>query len=293
MFHFAIVREIFPFSVIAISINQQKSELITAGLVRLLRPLVLFLVRQRITFPFFSQLIKQVFFDVGLQQLRQDSEKSTDSRLHLLTGIHRKDLRRFREVEHPGAAPGKTTSVAARLVSYWLSQQPYCDDEGHARPLFRARTQGVPSFEALVDDVSKQDLHARSLIDDLLAQRVVELKDDMVYLAQQAYIPEADFAAKMAFFARGLEQHIAAAENNMAGDKPLLLDRGIYFNNLNAQQVAQLHQLAREQSMAVLALMNKTAAQMQADNTDKQNQYFRFHYGVYFNVESQQENDNT
>jgi len=74
---------------------------------QLLRPLVRFLLDQQISFPVLSRLLKEVYVDVAREELPLEGRAQTDARLSLLTGVHRKDVRRLRgPPEGCEAAPG-------------------------------------------------------------------------------------------------------------------------------------------------------------------------------------------
>ena len=63
----------------------------------LLRPLVHLLLSKQITFPILTTLLKELYVEVASEEFQIEGKRLTDSRINLLTGIHRKDVRRFRE----------------------------------------------------------------------------------------------------------------------------------------------------------------------------------------------------
>ena len=65
-------------------------------LARLLRPLVRLLIRSGVTFPVLANLIRALYVEVSLRDLLTDAKARTDSRVSLLTGVHRKEIRRLR-----------------------------------------------------------------------------------------------------------------------------------------------------------------------------------------------------
>ncbi|MGB8275288.1 MAG: DUF6502 family protein, partial [Alphaproteobacteria bacterium] len=62
---------------------------LVAALRRLLRPLVRLLVAEGIPFMYFTNLLKGVFVDVAVEEFRIKGKEQTDSRISLLTGVHR------------------------------------------------------------------------------------------------------------------------------------------------------------------------------------------------------------
>src|SRR5262245_38810287 len=140
---------------------------LVAALRKLLRPLIRLLLAQRLTFPFFAGLLKEMYVEVALRQLAVDGLRQTDSQVSLMTGVHRKDVRRLRvalpyEETFPAAA-----SRGAALALRWISQPGYQDAEGSPLALPRSAGPGEPSFDALAESVSK-DVRPRALLDELL-----------------------------------------------------------------------------------------------------------------------------
>ena len=82
--------------------GQPPATLVTA-LRKLLRPLVRLLLSFQVSYPFLSTLLKSIYVDVADQEFSVDGKRQSDSRITLLTGVHRKDVKRLRD-EHIDAA---------------------------------------------------------------------------------------------------------------------------------------------------------------------------------------------
>ncbi|MEZ0198432.1 DUF6502 family protein, partial [Pseudomonas qingdaonensis] len=67
-----------------------------SALRRVMRPLVRLMLRKGVTYTMFTDLLKEVFVDVAHREFRLNDTAPTDSRISLLTGVHRKDVRRLR-----------------------------------------------------------------------------------------------------------------------------------------------------------------------------------------------------
>lgn len=254
------------------------------SLVRILRPLIRLLIRQQITFPFISQLLKSVYLEVAAEEAYLEGKRMTDSRLSLLTGVHRKDVRRLRQENETISMPEiKPTSLGAQVVACWISDEDYVDRRGKARPLYRLSAQGEPSFERLVEEVSRQDVRARSLLDEWLKEGVVVIDDDgLVHLKQEAFIPSDDFEQKAFFFGHNIHDHLSASVENLLSEKPVYFDRGVYCNNLKQKSVDELEAFVDEQAMELFKQLNKKARAMQRRDSGKEGAHQRFRFGSYF-----------
>lgn len=105
-----------------------------------------------ITYPFLSEVLKDLFVEVAENEFKMDKRPLTDSHLSLITGIHRKDIKRLRHDEHSETEIiPQTISLGARLVSRWTSDARFLDENNQPKPLPRfAREGGDISFEGLV-----------------------------------------------------------------------------------------------------------------------------------------------
>ena len=260
------------------------SNSLVQALVRILRPLIRLLIRQQITYPFISQLLKSIYLEVAAEEACREDKRVTDSRLSLLTGVHRKDVRRLRQENETITMPEvKPTSLGAQVIACWINDEDYLDKKGNARPLFRLSAQGEPSFERLVEEVSRQDVRARSLLDEWLKSGVVIVdENDCVHLKKEAFIPADDFEEKAFFFGHNIHDHLSASVENLMSKKPVYFDRGVYCNNLKPESVDELKALVDKEAMNVFKLLNKKARAMQKRDSGKAGAHMRFRFGAYF-----------
>lgn len=134
-----------------------------------MRPLVRLMLRKGVTYTMFADLLKDVFVDVAHRDFRLDGTPPTDSRISLLTGVHRKDVRRIRsEAGTALAALPANITLGAQLVNVWTTSPPFCSAPGQALALPRlASVGGDCSFAALVAKVST-DIRGRVVLDEWL-----------------------------------------------------------------------------------------------------------------------------
>lgn len=105
-----------------------------SALRRVMRPLVRLMLRKGVTYTMFTDLLKEVFVDVAHREFRLNDTAPTDSRISLLTGVHRKDVRRLRnEGDTAIAALPDNITLGAQLVNVWTNTPPFCSAPGQAR----------------------------------------------------------------------------------------------------------------------------------------------------------------
>lgn len=260
----------------------------------LIRPLVRTLIARGITAPAFYRLLKQVYVEVAAEDFRLDDTPPTDSRITLLTGVHRQDVKAIREgaAEPWEAARGKAAAFAT-VLGQWLARPGFVDDEG--RPLPLPRSGEGASFEALVRSVST-DIRPRTVLDELLRQGLVtESADGTVALTGEAVLGPGgggDDATKVAFFATNVGDHLAAAAENLLSESPPFLERAVFYNRLSGASVDRIEARARGLSQSVLEELNReSAALQQADresDAGAEAATERYRFGVYFYREPSQ-----
>ncbi|WP_243634449.1 DUF6502 family protein [Roseicella frigidaeris] len=231
-------------------------DLLLAPLGRLLRPLVRLLIRRGITFPVLAGLLRGLYVEVARRDLLTEPRARTDSRISLLTGIHRKELRRQRAPEPP--APPAVVTLDTQIMARWLGSPATTDAAG--RPLPLPRSGAAPSFESLVTAVTR-DVRPRAVLDDWLGQGRVTLDAaGRVCLLATAFLPPPGSAAQLYYFARNLHDHMAAAAGNLlAGEAPPFLERSLHYDRLGPAAAARLEAEGRKAAQRMLLDLNRLA----------------------------------
>ena len=255
------------------------------ALEKLLRPLIRLLLHYQFTYPQFIAMLKALYVDVAEQEFQVGDKRQSDSRIHLLAGVHRKDVKRLRAEQSEELQIPETISTGARLIAYWLGSPELTDATGKPVPLpLRSISHSGSSFESLVAAVVKQDIRPRVILDEWIRLGIAELQDDLVVLNSGAFTPERGFDEKAFFFGKNLQDHIAAGSSNLLGHKPFYFDRSVYYDKLSEQSVQELTSLASKLGMDALTTMNKEAlARQQSDagNAEKGKASHRINFGIF------------
>jgi len=253
---------------------------------RVLRPLVRLLLSQRLGYPWLCDVLRELYVEVADREFQLDGKAQTDSRISLLTGVHRKSVRDLR-------APGRSTqvetppaiSLGAQLVARWVSDPAYTDENGIPLPLPRLASQGGGlSFEALVASVSK-DIRARAVLDEWLRLGVVRIDGEHVILNAEAFVPARGFEEKVFYFGQNLHDHLAAAASNVMGTAPAFLERSVHYDGLRPESVATLAAASEEAGMRALKDINRRAAGLARRDTGVPTARHRLNFGIYFYTE--------
>jgi hypothetical protein len=178
---------------------------------RLLRPLLRLLVENQIALGRLVELIKETLVDMAERDIKSAGGTPTDTRIHLLTGVHRKDVRRLRRTSDEAPAIPPTVSLGGQIIARWTSDAACLDRAGRPRVLPLSAPAGEMSFKTLVDEIGRQDIRPRAALEELQRLGVIELDgDDRVRLQMEAFVPEKGFTEKAFYFGQNLRDHLAA-----------------------------------------------------------------------------------
>jgi Family of unknown function (DUF6502) len=258
---------------------------LTIALRRLLRPLVRLLLANGITYPFLSGLMKSVYVDVAVKDFPLPGKHQTDSRISLLSGVHRKDVRRFRHdvIDNP-AVPPSAVSLGSELLTKWTTHKDYLDKEGNPIPLPRLSGKGnEKSFESMVESVSK-DIRSRVVLDEWLRIGVARLdEENNVCLNVDAFVPAKGFDERAFYFGQNMHDHLAAGMQNLMSHPAPFFDRCVYHDMLTPASVKELDELTRELGMNALQTINRKALELKKQQApDDSTARFRVNFGAYF-----------
>lgn len=269
------------------SIPASESNSPIIGAIRhLLRPLVRLLLSQGISFQVFTELVRSAYVKVAEEEFRLADKPQTDSRISLLTGIHRREVSRLRNIKTEAISLPQHASMSALLLTIWSGHPDYLDDRHSPRPLPRlARNDGI-SFESMVRSVSK-DFRARVVLDEWLRQGIVTLdEEDRVHLLADAFV-QPGIEEKVYYFGQNIHDHLAATAHNLTGSAPPFLERCVFYDRLSAASVSELAEYSRSAGMKALHAFNKRAAELQQRDQGQPDAVHRINFGIYNFSESE------
>jgi len=269
---------------------QSVPEFLLKALRQALKPMVRLMLAKGVGYPQFAELMKELYVGVAEREFRIDGKEQTDSRISLLTGIHRKDVKRLRAMPEEEQGVPESVSLGMRLVSAW-SEPPFATRDGHQLPLPRlGRQGGEVSFDSLVASVSK-DIRARAVLDEWLRLGVVSVDDaDRVVLTSGAFVPSSGLEEKAFYFGHNLHDHAAAATHNVLGFGEPWLERSVHYDALPPEVIARLRAEASDGAMRLLQDLNHQAMAAEQAGPGGEDAR-RFTFGVYFYAEKAMPDD--
>jgi uncharacterized protein DUF6502 len=251
-----------------------------------LRPLARLFLEQGLVFPTVEELLKAAMVRIASEEFSLGNQPPTDSRISVLSGVHRKDVRRLRNAIDPEAGPPIALPFASEVVTRWISDPLYQDARGRPRLLPRTAPPRAPSFDALVESIST-DVRPRVLLDELIRLGVAaHTVRGEVQLLVYAFVPQKDRKERLFYFGRNMHDHLSACVHNLAGQEPQMLEQSIFSFELSEASVARIADLTRREWKNVMSrLVNAIAACEERDRLDRRTTR-RMNIGLYFFHES-------
>lgn len=256
---------------------------VIAALERLFAPLLRVLIHFGVTFPILGTLLKRGYVDAATRHFALPDRALSDSRVALLTGLHRKDVSLLRH--RPQKAKTRPGTLSAQVLSRWLAHPDWSDTGGRPMVLPRAAETG-PSFEALVVSISR-DVRSRTLLDELLRRGAVrERSDGLLELLGAADIPSGDMDRLAYYFGRNLGDHIAAAGHNLIGERAPYIECALAFDGLSDAGITQLTEEAGRLGMEMLTKLNGMAVTLAEADLPNPAAAQRFMAGIFVLADS-------
>jgi len=249
-----------------------------------LRPLVGGLIRRGVQLPQLVDELKALFVELAIEEAERQG-RVTQSAVSIMTGVHRKDVKRLMEQRDGAPPPPAPASLGSKLAGIWMGRTPYADEAGRPLALRERRSDGSPSFEELVGEVS-QDVRSRAVLDDWLRLNVaVRREDGFIELNTDAFVsPEGEVEA-LHFFARNLRDHVAAGLHNLEGEEPAFIDRAVFYWGLNDASMEKLRTMASELGAEVVRKVNREGLKLSSEDRVRGDGHHRMTFGVYFYAE--------
>ncbi|HVN86872.1 MAG TPA: DUF6502 family protein [Candidatus Binatia bacterium] len=212
---------------------------------RLLQPVARQLIAYGVTFPAFTQLMKEIYVDVAEQQFALPFKRQTDSRVALMTGLNRKEVAHLRErLAKPNSAPSERVledGIVTHAIGRWMAGPPYATPDGHPRQLsYESSKRHEPSFARLVQDLGI-DLPVRAVLDELLRVGAAELlPSGDVVLKREAHVPLADAEGKFALLGSDPSELFSTIVHNVEHPDDPRLQRKVVYDNIGADALDRL-----------------------------------------------------
>ncbi len=232
----------------------------------LLAPLARAIVAQGLTLGSLTESMKQALLNAAIETEGADV---SDSRISVITGLHRKDVRRLR-ADTDVSSGRKSANRMALLIGHWTGAPGFQDQNGTPRALSRDNDKDGPGFNELVRRV-RLDAAPGTILQTLIDQGAVQqTPDDRFALVANALLPAAGSEELVAAYHATLSAHLKAATHNLlaGADEARHFDRILRYSHLSDVAIAELEALAKTEAQKMLETLNTRARALQERDAD-------------------------
>ena len=248
---------------------------------RLLAPLTRILLRHGISHAEFADWAKTAFVSEASRNFGVKDKKPTVSRIAIVTGINRKEVKRILELPAEADSSKVKQNRATRVVTGWLQDEEFQNDKGSPSALEYGEPES--SFNQLVKRYGG-DVPARAVLDELLRVGTVERKADIVSLKQKGYVPHESTEAMLDILGDSCTDLLETIDHNISHDtSESRIQLNVVYDNLPEEALEEFRRLADKKSMELLKELDKYLSKNDRDMSRKVkgNGKFRAGLGVY------------
>lgn len=247
----------------------------------ILAPLLRLLLASGMDYTRLAAELKPLFIEQARLELLRTGQRDTDSAISLLSGVHRKDVREWRENGLSGRI-AQEMSISSQVFARWVQDPQYRDRSKRPKPL--PRLGPAPSFETLARSVT-QDVHPYTVLTELIRLGLVEVQmvkgREMVVPNRDGFVPPPGSREIMELFGGNISDHACAAVSNLLGKAPRL-EQSVFAEGITAESAAQLGALARKLWAQARSEMIAEATRLYDADQQREDATCRMRFGAYF-----------
>ena len=247
--------------------NEKHLKHLSAAVLRLLRPLVRILLRNGVSYTTFADFAKWVYVDVAGKEFGIEGRQQTTSRMSVITGLSRKEVKRVRQLPRPDdRETAERYNRAARVIAAWRRNKKFLDTEGQPAPLPIGGSD--VSFTELVKRFSG-DVPVRATLDELIRVGAVKrLEDGNICLLTRTYVPAHSDADKLHILGTDVALLISTIDHNLnPGESGPFFQRKVAYDNLPDEILPEFRKHSAKKAQLYLENLDRWLSKHDRDDT--------------------------
>ena len=238
-------------------------ESLQKAVTRVLSPLVRLLLRHGVSHAEFANWAKQAYISEASEHFGIDGKPPTVSRMAIMTGINRKEVKRIRELPSEVDTGVGKHHRAVRVVTGWLQDQEFLNSRG--KPLVLRYGEPGDSFNQLVKRYGG-DVPARAMLDVLVRVGTVEHQNGKVSLRHKGYVPHQSESALLDLFATSASDLLTTLEHNLHRTDQRRLQMSVAYDDVTTAGREEFRKLSAEKGMSLLKTLDRSLAAVDRDS---------------------------
>lgn len=223
----------------------EQNKTVLNALMLVMRPIVRILLRYGIGYREFAEVVKTAFVSVASADFGIRGRQTNISRVAVMTGLTRKEVRRIRtNLENGDSRVQVKTTPLTEVLHHWYSQAAFMDANGKPRTLPFVGDQN--SFSNLVKEFGG-DIPAGAMRTEMKRVGVVTENDDgSLTLIGRVYRPGIDLDNLLTALVHGVYPLLSNVSHNTDPDRPgdTWTSRFIFSRTMSANDRPRMRRIA-------------------------------------------------
>lgn len=254
---------------------------------RLLQPVVRLALRFGLKHADLDQILREELIQEAERHApRKGSGKPNISQIAAITGLQRRDI--TERLEPESSIEITDRSWSSQVFTAWLHQV-------NVNPVLRTLPISPPedspeatSFSSLAREITKGNVHHRTLLNELRRLDLVDEGETTVSLKENSFIPREDQKLMFSFAGDNGRDHLHAVIANLEGHKPPFLEQAVFSEGIRLEDCLTTQALARAQWQLLhqVLISHLTEAESGKESLPKEAAH-RVRVGMYVYYEAQ------
>lgn len=231
-----------------------------SSLAPLVRPLIRLCLEYGFTLNDLVEVSKFVFVEEGRTIVKKRGKSINLSRVALLTGVHRADVRRLLN-EAPNLDDSR--SAVSRVLTQWENDKRFLDGRGKPRVL---SFKGEESEFAELVSVAAKSYRSGTVLAELVRTKLVEKTEAGLKMLETAEDHSQDANKGYELIGSDIERLIQAGSQNLENrGSPANLHAQTHFDNILCSKIPEVRKWLLEEGMALHRRARAFLAQLDKD----------------------------
>ncbi len=248
----------------------------------LIRPIARILLRAGVTWQELVSVVKAAYVEVATEDFGIRGRPTNISRVAILTGLTRKEVRRLRDLlEDADPEVFSRMNLATRVLSGWHQDEEFVDPDG--KPLRLPATGTKASFASLCSKYSGGVAPATMLKELKHVGAVEEGKDGKMTVKMRTYMPTMQDPARMLSSGSVLEDmgYTVAYNLRRDEDEPGRFERRATNTRMPAKALPEFREFIEHEGQAFLERVDAWLTEHEAEDGDE-SKTIRLGMGAYW-----------
>lgn len=255
-------------------------------LAKLLKPIVRFCIKHAVSYQDLKEILKESYLKEADIELNRTDQKKNISRLSVLTGINRKEVKRLLSIEN---AKEDEESLIFKVLGKWQSSKIYSQNN-KAKKLTCGKIDS--EFSKLVESIST-DFNPATVLFQLERLDLVKTENSLVELLEPEYIPTENVDLQLTILSKDTSDLMSAVTENVLDQKEIPnLHRRTMYDNIDPNMVDKIKDWIMLEGLELHKKARDYISQYDLDINPKKNfkeKGAKVVLGTFSNVESGKE----